>query len=73
MLRRCGVRKRHGYSVRSLIKPIFSLPFFGKNTEWGFDGKEEFQFLNACSILNKCIENNFELQWKKGYWSLYVQ
>jgi len=31
MLHRCGVRKRHGYSVRSLIKPIFSLPFFGKN------------------------------------------
>jgi hypothetical protein len=27
----CGIRKRHGYSVRSLIKPIFSLPFFGKN------------------------------------------
>lgn len=31
MLHRCGVRKRHGYTVRSLIKPIFSLPFFGKN------------------------------------------
>ncbi len=27
----CGIRKRHGYSVRSLIKPIFFLPFFGKN------------------------------------------
>ena len=43
------------------------------NTDWGFDNKEEFQFLNACSILNKCIENNFELQKKNGYWSLYVQ
>ena len=31
MLHRCGVRKRHGYSVRSLIKPVFSLPFLGKN------------------------------------------
>jgi hypothetical protein len=31
MLHRCGVRKRHGYSVHSLIKPIFSLPFFGKD------------------------------------------
>ena len=31
MLHNCGVRKRHGHSVRSLIKPIFSLPFFGKN------------------------------------------
>jgi hypothetical protein len=31
VLHRCGVRKRHGYTVRSLIKPIFSLPFLGKN------------------------------------------
>jgi hypothetical protein len=31
VLHRCGVRKRQGYTVRSLIKPIFSLPFFGKN------------------------------------------
>jgi len=30
MLHHCGVCKRHGYSVRPLIKPIFSLPFFGK-------------------------------------------
>ena len=31
VLHRCGVRKRHGYTVRSLIKPIFPLPFLGKN------------------------------------------
>lgn len=31
LLHRYGVRKRHGYSVRSLIKPVFSLPFIGKN------------------------------------------
>lgn len=31
VLHRCGVRKRHGYTIRSLIKPIFSLPFLGKN------------------------------------------
>ena len=31
LLHRCGVRKLHGYSVRSLIKPVFSLPFIGKN------------------------------------------
>ena len=31
LLDRCGIRKRHGYSVRSLIKAIFSLPFIGKN------------------------------------------
>ena len=31
LLDRCGIRKRHGYSVRSLTKVIFSLPFIGKN------------------------------------------
>jgi len=31
LLDRCGVRKRHGYSVRSLTKAIFALPFIGKN------------------------------------------
>ena len=31
LLHRCGVRKRHGYSVRSLIETIFTLPFIGKN------------------------------------------
>ena len=31
LLNRCGIRKRHGYSVRSLIKAIFALPFIGKN------------------------------------------
>ncbi len=31
LLYRCGIRKRHGYSVRSLLKAIFTLPFIGKN------------------------------------------
>ena len=31
LLHRCGIRKRHGYSVRSLIKAIFALPFIRKN------------------------------------------
>ena len=31
LLHQCGVRKRHGYSVRSLITAIFALPFLGKN------------------------------------------
>lgn len=31
LLDRCGIRKRHGYSVRSLTKTIFALPFIGKN------------------------------------------
>ena len=31
LLHRCGIRKRHGHSVRSLTEAIFSLPFTGKN------------------------------------------
>lgn len=31
LLDRCGIRKRHGYSVRSLMKAVFALPFIGKN------------------------------------------
>jgi len=31
LLHRCGIRKRHGHAVRSLIETIFTLPFVGKN------------------------------------------
>ena len=31
LLHRCGVRKRHGHSVRSLTQAIFTLPFVGQN------------------------------------------
>lgn len=31
LLHRCGIKKRHGYGVRSLIQTIFTLPFVGKN------------------------------------------
>jgi len=31
LLHHCGVRKRHGHSVRSLTQAIFTLPFIGKN------------------------------------------
>ena len=31
LLHRCGIRKRHGHSVRSLIMAIFTLPFLEKN------------------------------------------
>ncbi len=31
LLHRCGIRKRHGYGVRSLTETIFTLPFIGKN------------------------------------------
>ena len=30
-LHRCGVRKRHGYSVRYLTQAIFTLPLIRKN------------------------------------------
>ena len=30
-LHRCGIKKRHGHSVRSLIMTIFTLPFLEKN------------------------------------------
>ena len=31
LMHRCGVRKHHGHSVRSLTIAIFTLPFIGKN------------------------------------------
>ncbi len=31
LLYRCGIRKRHGHSVRSLTQAIFTLPFVGQN------------------------------------------
>ena len=31
LMHKCGVRKHHGHSVRSLTKAIFTLPFIGKN------------------------------------------
>jgi hypothetical protein len=36
--------------------------------DWGFDNKEELQFLNTCSILQRCIEDNFELVEKYGHY-----
>lgn len=29
LMHRCGIRKHHGHSVRSLTKAIFTLPFVG--------------------------------------------
>lgn len=31
LLHRCGIKKRHGHGVRSLIQTIFTLPFVGQN------------------------------------------
>jgi hypothetical protein len=40
--------------------------------DWGFDNKEELQFLNTCPILQRCIEDNFELVEKYGHYWIYV-
>lgn len=40
--------------------------------DWGFDNKKELQFLNTCPILEKCIEDNFELVEKYGHYWIYV-
>lgn len=40
--------------------------------DWGFDNKEELQFLNTCPILQRCIENHFELVGKYGHYWIYV-
>lgn len=42
-------------------------------SDWGFDGKKEFQFLNACPVLHKCIEDNFQFKKKYGIWRIYAQ
>lgn len=39
---------------------------------WGFDNKEERQFLNTCLMLQRCIEKNFELVEKYGHYWIYV-
>jgi len=31
LLNQCGIRKRHGYSARTVMLSIFTLPFIGKN------------------------------------------
>lgn len=40
--------------------------------DWGFDNKKELYFLNTCPILQKCIEDNFELVEKHGHYRIYV-
>lgn len=52
---------------------------FNKNTkliihypDWGFNSKRELNFLNACPILQKFIEDNFELVRKYGHYWIYL-
>ena len=44
LMHRCGVRKHHGHSVRSLTKAIFTLPFIGKNFFRGIVINNELSF-----------------------------
>ena len=44
LMHRCGVRKRHGHSVGSLTKAIFTLPFVGKNFFRGIVLNEDLPF-----------------------------
>ena len=44
LLHRCGIRKRHGHGVRSLIQTIFTLPFVGRNFFRGIAINEELPF-----------------------------
>ncbi len=43
-LHRCGIKKRHGHSVRSLIMAIFTLPFLEKNFFRGIVTNENVTF-----------------------------
>jgi len=44
LLHRCGIRKRHGHGVRSLIQTIFTLPFVGHNFFRGIAINDELSF-----------------------------
>ena len=61
-LHRCGVRKRHGHSVRSLIMAIFTLPFVGKNFFRGIAINDNLAFGKdaAYDVLKGCNSN-----WRK--------
>lgn len=44
LMHRCGIRKHHGHSVRSLTEAIFTLPFVGKNFFRGIVLNSELPF-----------------------------
>lgn len=58
-LHKCGVRKRHGHSVRSLIMAIFTLPFVQKNFFRGIVVNEDLSFGKdaAYEVLKGCRSN----------------
>lgn len=58
-LHKCGVRKRHGHSVRSLIMAIFTLPFVQKNFFRGIVINDNLSFGKdaAYEVLKGCRSN----------------
>jgi len=70
MLHRAGIRKRHGHSVRSLIKPLFALPFIGKNFFRGIVINDDIPFgKDAAYDLLKGARSN----WRRFLLTLGVQ
>lgn len=61
-LHQCGIRKRHGHSVRTLILAIFTLPFVGKNFFRGIATNDNLAFGKdaAYDVLKGCQSN-----WRK--------
>lgn len=59
LLHKCGVRKRHGHSARSLIMAIFTLPFVQKNFFRGIVINDNLSFGKdaAYEILKGCRSN----------------
>jgi hypothetical protein len=58
-LHRCGIRKRRGHSVRSLVMAIFTLPFVGKNFFRGIVINDDLAFGKdaAYELLKGCTSN----------------
>ena len=58
-LHKCGVRKRHGHSVRALIMAIFTLPFVQKNFFRGIVINDNLSFGKdaAYEVLKGCRSN----------------
>jgi len=69
LLHRCGVRKRHGHGVRSLIETIFTLPFVGKNFFRGIVTNEDLSFGKdaAYEVLKGSTYNWRQLLLSLGY------
>ena len=62
LLHRCGIRKRHGHSVRSLTQAIFTLPFVGQNFYRGIVVNSDQPFgKDAAYDLLKGVRHN----WRK--------